>query len=457
MKEKLIGLICLIIAMALFMSGCRASDPVPEPLPELEPEIVVEKEMIQFDEKNSILILVPDGWKTEQRSGTQIRFMARTYDLKITPPAWQKALLQITIGSTENGEPVSGTQVDELADAWTEYALPKSVEESADFIEFPVEAGAGKYCILTDASLVGKELDPDDYLYVAMFLVAYENGCLTYATALFDDLHGDELGYMIDTIASIEPTINDRTPTLEDEALSAVLDFANKAGMFDINRTLKPDYQVDADIISIGRLEDQEGYSIRTSSYNYKCKYSDSLIREALVEGTFQIESDVKIEGVNLNKTDSIIVYIGSDGNWYGIINGEKMQTDAFVQPSIVLSFPVFVSEIDKKHIKSFSKETTGDITSYEVIYDGAGYLDHRELVRYSLNEGILQSGASLNTDEMVYTFSVDSKGTPKSFNFTSVVYAAEGGRSAIDTSEISAVYNSFEDIVIDISRYDGS
>ena len=169
MKEKFIRIIYLIIAMMLLTSGCRTPDPVPEPLPELEPEIVAEKETIQFDEQSSILIRIPDGWKHEQGSGTQVRFTARTYDLEVTPPIWQKALMQITIGSTENGEPISGTQVDELTDAWTGYALPQAVEESADFIEFPVIAGSGKYCILTDASLVGKELGPDEYLYLAMF------------------------------------------------------------------------------------------------------------------------------------------------------------------------------------------------------------------------------------------------------------------------------------------------
>jgi hypothetical protein len=35
------------------------------------------------------------------------------------------------------------------------------------------------------------------------------------------------------------------------------------------------------------------------------------------------------------------------------------------------------------------------------------------------------------------------------------VVYAAEGIRSAKDTSEISAIYNSFENIVIDIKKYE--
>jgi hypothetical protein len=400
--KKLGSLLSLIIASVLLISGCRAPEPGPAPEPEPEPIIVAEKETIQFDEQSSILIRIPEGWKSEQRKGTPVPLTARTYDLVVTPPSETKALLQISVGPTKNGEQVAGLEFEEIIHSRANKNLPDAVEESADFIELQVQAGTGKYCILTDASLVEKKLGPDEYRYVALIFAAYGNGCFLYATALFDEMHGKEVELMLNTVASIEPMMSaaesEPDPTLGGndsviEAMTAVIAFADKAAMFDSNRAFNPDYQVDADITSIGRLEDIEGYSTRTSSYNYKCKYSDRQIQEALAVGTFQIESDVEIEGVDLNRTDSIVAYIGSDGNWYAITNGEKVQIDFFAPPSMVLSFPVFVSETDKKYIKSFSEENEDGITSYEVIYDGAGYLEHRGLVAYSRNAGILQSG----------------------------------------------------------------
>ena len=182
--------------------------PEPEPPDDDTADIAVidGKETIEFDNNNSVRVEIPDSWDVTQMSGTYVPGLADTYDLQISPPEGTKAFLSITVGMAESGT-MGREQFDRLVDGRINLLLPEAVEETADYLELLFDDGYGKYCILTDASLVDQVLDEDEYLYVAVIFTNYINGCISYSTALFDSPESPELQTMLDIITSIEPQL----------------------------------------------------------------------------------------------------------------------------------------------------------------------------------------------------------------------------------------------------------
>jgi hypothetical protein len=164
-------------------------------------------ENIRFDNNNFINIDIPINWNVSQDRGTQLPEMGKTFDLSLTPPSNEKALLIITIGKTVTGKPLTQKQLDALTKAITTNYLKGSLEKKVTYIELPVRNGNGKYSTFTDASLVNKKLDEDDFLYAVPFFVNYNNGCFVYATGLTDDISSVSFQNIVKSISSIEPSL----------------------------------------------------------------------------------------------------------------------------------------------------------------------------------------------------------------------------------------------------------
>jgi hypothetical protein len=164
-------------------------------------------ENIKFDNRNSIDIDFPITWKVTQDRGTPLPEMGATFDIIITPPSNEKALLTITVGKSKTGKPITKKQYETITKSIVTEYLQESVEKKAAFIELQIHNGNGKYCIFTDASLVDKIPEPDDFVYSVLFLANYNDGCFLYATGLIDDLSGSNFQNMIKTISSIEPSL----------------------------------------------------------------------------------------------------------------------------------------------------------------------------------------------------------------------------------------------------------
>ena len=167
--------------------------------------VFITAETISFDKDNSVTIAIPPGWKAAQGRGTPLAEMGKTFDLRLTAPSNEKAMLTITTGKSQTGKPLDKKQLDALTKAIVTEYLKGSVEKKASFVELPINGGQGKYSIFTDASLVNKTPGMDDYKYAVLFLVNYANGCFVYATGLTDDSSGAGFQNMVKSISSIEP------------------------------------------------------------------------------------------------------------------------------------------------------------------------------------------------------------------------------------------------------------
>jgi hypothetical protein len=156
----------------------------------------------------------------------------RTYDLVIKPPSDVKALLRITLGVREAREPLTMQQFERIVDYRISFLLPNAVEEQATYHELPVNNGYGKYCILTDASLVNKKPDEDDYIYLGVYFANYNNGIIVYATLLADDIDGIAFQHMLKSVASIAPLFGNsstQNKIYTQSSIPAVQDYVDKA------------------------------------------------------------------------------------------------------------------------------------------------------------------------------------------------------------------------------------
>jgi hypothetical protein len=170
-------------------------------------------ETVQFDKDSSITIDIPAKWETEQLRGTLLPDMETTFDLKLTSPLSEKAALTVTTGKSQTGKPLTKKQLDALTKIITTRYLQRAVEKKAAFIELPVSGGQGKYAIFTNRLLVNRTPGPDEYKYIVLFLINYDNGCFVYATGFANDISGAGFQNMITSISSIEPSFAATIPT----------------------------------------------------------------------------------------------------------------------------------------------------------------------------------------------------------------------------------------------------
>ena len=176
---------------------------------------VLPANQVFFDENNYIKLDVPENWGTMRANGTPLPDITQTYNLELMPPTGVKASFTLTTGKTKTGKPLTQKQFDALAQKLTGFIIPDSVEKKATFKEIQIQGGRGIYCIFTDASLVNKTVGPHQYKYAGQFLANYDNGCVTYATALADDPDGAEFQLMKRVFSSIIPSFSEATPSVQ--------------------------------------------------------------------------------------------------------------------------------------------------------------------------------------------------------------------------------------------------
>ncbi|MCL2488795.1 MAG: hypothetical protein FWE80_08940 [Oscillospiraceae bacterium] len=202
MKKFAIIFLAIIIVAAFAACGQKAADEADSnasvrDLPDMKPETV------QF-ETGEVTISIPDGWRVAPDEGTPVPFTEQTYDLKLLSPSGEKELGIVTVGKIKGGEPLSTEDFFRLVSTRIELSLPEAAEDEVDFKQVEVHDGDGIYCILTEASLVGKKIPPDEYLYVAMVFANYKNGCLTYSSLLTDDTDSENFAIMLNAVAGLE-------------------------------------------------------------------------------------------------------------------------------------------------------------------------------------------------------------------------------------------------------------
>jgi hypothetical protein len=215
-RAKVCGLLLLYKKNVPLISASLYVDEINDPALDLMVKTILDMELvfpnyqsdiIRFDDKNSVKLDIPENWNARRRRGTPLTGINRTYDLILTPPSYEKALLQITVGKNQTGKALSQQQFETFCNSRVSQILPGAVESNATYIDVQFKNGNGKYCILTDASLVNKTRNSDQYLYLIVYFANYNNGSIVYATALADETDSKNVQLMLKTLSSMEPIL----------------------------------------------------------------------------------------------------------------------------------------------------------------------------------------------------------------------------------------------------------
>ncbi|MCL2567917.1 MAG: hypothetical protein FWE12_00555 [Oscillospiraceae bacterium] len=205
------GLLLFVIGL----TGCGGTEAAPAE-PEVSKDVipVTERVTVQL-ETGEISLALPDGWDVVRTSGPELPFAERTYTIRLVPPADEQVAGIISIGRTTGGEPLSAGEFYSFHSTRAAHFLPQSVEETAEWIDVAVIDGVGVYAIFTDASLVGIEIPPDRYPFMASFFANCNSGFLTYATLLTHDVEDESLQVMLYAVASMEASFDRLTGSLD--------------------------------------------------------------------------------------------------------------------------------------------------------------------------------------------------------------------------------------------------
>jgi len=159
-------------------------------------------------ETGEVTIDVPDNWEVFRSLGTPMPHAVYTLDIKLAPPTGTKAKGTITIGDTDKDEPLTSEEFMKMFWSRAEYFSPQATEDELEVKFITVPNGELVYAILTDDSLVGETIPLDEYLYMALVLGNYNNGCITYSTLLFDDKQTTTFQDMLDAHISLTVTFH---------------------------------------------------------------------------------------------------------------------------------------------------------------------------------------------------------------------------------------------------------
>ena len=215
-RAKVCGMLLLYRENQPIAAASLYVDDPEDPALDLMVKAITEMEMmfpdyegntVRFDDKNSVKIDIPSGWGATRERGTYLPGTSRTNNLVLIPPTEEKVKLIITIGNFEEGIMLTKQQFDKLVEGGVSVILPDAVEEEANYNEFQLRGGYGKYCTLTDASLVNVTPGPDEYLYVVVYFAYYDNRSIVYASLLIDDTDSANYQLMLDALFSIEPLL----------------------------------------------------------------------------------------------------------------------------------------------------------------------------------------------------------------------------------------------------------
>jgi len=203
MKKSALLVLVIIIAVVFASCGQKTVDAPASNANDSGGDSSAARPVIVPLETGEVSIMLPEGWEVVLDEGTPVPMTEQTYNLNLIPPPGVKALCTVTVGKLEGGEPLDAEDFFKLVSSRILLILPDAVEDTADYKPAEVYDGDGVYCVLTDASLVGRELPADEYLYVAVFFANYKNGCLTYASLLTDDTDSESFENMLAAVTSI--------------------------------------------------------------------------------------------------------------------------------------------------------------------------------------------------------------------------------------------------------------
>jgi hypothetical protein len=145
----------------------------------------------------TITLSVPKDWtiatQKEEDSGII---------LVVSPPAEVNAKLVVNVVFPLDRQPFSKEAIQQEAAAAGEQFVDASVEKKTVLRDFKLSSGYGAYCVLTDASMVGKPKEKDAFKMVGTGVIWFSEDVKAGVTMLADDANGPDFAALLAAVSS---------------------------------------------------------------------------------------------------------------------------------------------------------------------------------------------------------------------------------------------------------------
>jgi hypothetical protein len=142
-------------------------------------------------------IAAPKDWTYSTQ-----RMQDTGWTVTLSAPAGANAKCLLTLVYTDAAEPLSKEKVQSDVLGACDQFVAESVEKVKVLRDFDVPGAYGVYCVFTDASMVGKPVQPDSFKAVAMGEVRLSDEVTMSVSLLFDDEKGAEFRAMLAAVSS---------------------------------------------------------------------------------------------------------------------------------------------------------------------------------------------------------------------------------------------------------------
>lgn len=159
--------------------------------------VLARAETLDLGTHGRFSITVPKDWTYSAQ-----RMQDTGYTVTLSAPGGANAKCILTLVYTEGSEPLSKEKVQADVLGACDQFVSESVEKVKVLRDFDVPGAYGVYCVFTDASMVGKPVQPDAFKAVALGEVRMSDEVTMSASLLFDDVKGPEFKAMLAAVSS---------------------------------------------------------------------------------------------------------------------------------------------------------------------------------------------------------------------------------------------------------------
>ena len=145
----------------------------------------------------SLMVAVPKDWTLSSQKEEDSGFI-----LVISPTADVNAKLVMNVVFPLDRQPLSKEAIQQEATAAGEQFVEESVEKKTVLRDFTLPAGYGAYCVLTDASKVGKPKEKDSFKMVGTGVIWFSEDVKAGVTMLADDANGPDFAALLAAVSS---------------------------------------------------------------------------------------------------------------------------------------------------------------------------------------------------------------------------------------------------------------
>lgn len=161
--------------------------------------LLARSETLDLVAHGTFSINVPSGWTFSAQ-----KMEENGYAVTLSAPAGANAKCVVSLIYVPNPEAFTKERIqDEVLVAADQY-VDASVEKRKVLRDFSVPDAIGYYCVFTDASLVGKPAEHDNFKVVGVGEIRFSQDLTSAVSLLADDENGPEFKAMLAAISSIK-------------------------------------------------------------------------------------------------------------------------------------------------------------------------------------------------------------------------------------------------------------